>query len=138
MTEDKTKYQELENEILKLKLELKIQGEIINKIPIPFFVKDKDFKYLNCNDAFVNYLGLPKPKLINSTNYDVLSKELADKYYIADCKLRDGLENQIYESKVVYSDGTLHDIIFHKARLINEKNEFYGIIGFMLDITANK
>ncbi|NOQ25676.1 MAG: PAS domain S-box protein [Bacteroidales bacterium] len=138
MPDDKPTYQDLENEIIKLKIELNIQDEIINTIPNPLFVKNKDFKYTNCNDAFASYLGLPKTKIINSTVYDISPKELADKYYIADCELRDNSENQIYESKVKYANGTLHDIIFHKACLINEKNEFYGIVGIMLDITKRK
>jgi PAS domain S-box-containing protein len=138
MADNKPTYHELENKITKLKLELRIQDEVLNSIPNPLFIKDQDFKYKNCNDAFASYLGLPKAKIINSTVYDVAPKELADRYFIADCELRDSLENQKYESKVKYADGTLHDIIFHKARLINEKNEFYGIIGIMLDITERK
>jgi PAS domain S-box-containing protein len=131
-------YQELENKIAKLKLELRIQDEILNSIPNPLFIKDKDFIYKNCNEAFANFLGLPKTKIINSTVYDVAPKELADKYSDADYKLRDSLVDQRYESKVQFADESIHDIIFYKACLINDKNEFYGIIGIMLDITKRK
>ncbi|PKQ61279.1 hypothetical protein BZG01_19570 [Labilibaculum manganireducens] len=138
MTQGKPTYQDLEKEIIKLKLELKIQDKMINTIPNPLFVKNKDFIYTNCNDAFAAYLGLPKTEIINSSVYDIAPKELADKYYLADCELRDSLENQTYECNVKYADGTLHDIIFHKANITNEKNEFCGIVGIMLDITEYK
>ncbi len=138
MADNKLAFQELENKIANLKLELRIQDEVLNSIPNPLFIKDKDFVYKNCNDAFARYIGLPKSKIINSTVYDIAPKELADRYYLADCELRDSSVNQQYESKVKFSDGNLHDIIFHKACLINEKNEFYGIIGIMLDITERK
>jgi PAS domain S-box-containing protein len=138
MINDQPTYQDLEKEIIKLKLELKIQDKMINTIPNPLFVKNKDFIYTNCNDAFARYLGLPKSKIINSSVYDISPKELADKYYIADCDLRDNLKNQTYESKVKYADGALHDIIFHKANIINDNNEFSGIVGIMLDITERK
>ena len=87
---------------------------------------------------FAEYLGLPKSKIINSSVYDIAPKELADKYHLADYELRDSLENQTYECNVKYADGTLHNIIFHKANIINEKNEFCGIVGIMLDITEYK
>ncbi len=138
MTNETPTYQELEKEIIKLKLELQIQDKMINTIPNPLFVKNKDFIYTNCNEAFANYLGLPKTKIINSSVYDISPKELADRYYSADCELRDNLKNQSYESKVKYADGTIHDILFHKANIINENNEFCGIVGIMLDITERK
>ncbi len=138
MINDQPTYQDLEKEIIKLKLELKIQNKMINTIPNPLFVKNKDFIYTNCNDAFARYLGLPKSKIINSNVYDIAPKELADRYHTADCELRDSAKNQTYESKVKYADGTLHDIIFHKANIIDEEDEFCGIVGIMLDITERK
>lgn len=138
MSIEKPTYQDLEKEIIKLKLELKVQNKMIDTIPNPLFIKDKDFVYTNCNDAFSKYLGLPKSKILNSSVFDIAPKELADKYYTADCELRDSLKNQTYESKVKYADGTIHDILFHKANIINDKNEFCGIIGIMLDITERK
>ncbi len=138
MAKNKPTYQELENKIAELKLELKIQDKMLNSIPNPLFVKDKNFVYKYCNDTFADYLGFPKSKIINSTVYDIAPKELADKYNIADCELSDSLGNQKYESTVKFADGSLHNIIFDKAYLINEKNEFDGIIGIMLDITKRK
>ncbi len=128
-------YEELEQKIKKLEHELKIRDEIIDKIPNPLFVKDNRFRYTICNNAFSEYIGLPKEKILNSTVYDISPKELADKYYKADKELSEKQENQKYESKVKYADQTLHDIIFHKACLLNEKKEFEGIVGIMLDIT---
>jgi PAS domain S-box-containing protein len=135
MKDQKTTYQDLEEEIIRMRRELDIRDEMINTIPYPLFVKDKDFKYTYCNDAFANFLGLPKSKILNSTVYDLSPKELADVYYAADCELRDQLEKQVYESKVKYADGSLHDIIFNKARLFDAENEFCGIIGIMHDIS---
>lgn len=138
MTESKPSYEELENENISLKHKLKVQDEMINTIPNPLFVKDKDFKYTNCNEAFANYFGLPKSKIINANVYDIASKQLADKFNAADFKLREQAVFQKYESKVEYADGSFHDIIFHKACLINDEKEFDGIVGIMLDITERK
>ena len=138
MAKNKSTYQELENKIAELKLELKIQDKILNSIPNPLFIKDKNLVYKYCNDTFADYLGIPKSKIINSTVYDIATKELANKYNIADCELRDSLGYQKYESNVKFADGSLHNIIFDKACLINDQNEFDGIIGIMQDITKRK
>jgi len=129
---------DLEDEIIRLKLELEIRDEMIHAIPNPLFVKNKDFKYINCNDAFAKFIGLPKSEILNSTAHDISPKELADKYHAADCELRDQLGKQEYEYKVKYADGTLHDIIFNKACLLDEENKFSGIVGIMQDITEKK
>ncbi|MBU1214679.1 MAG: EAL domain-containing protein, partial [Gammaproteobacteria bacterium] len=45
---------------------------------------------------------------------------------------------QVYESNVKHCDGTLHDVIFHKARLNDSNGDPMGIIGVILDITDRK
>ncbi|WP_445749230.1 PAS domain-containing sensor histidine kinase [Polaribacter sp.] len=132
---EKPTYDDLEKEIVKLKRELQIKDEILNQIPNPIFVKDENFKYTYCNDSFSNYIGLPKQKIINATVYDISCKELAELYNKADIELAEKQKEQIYQSKVKYADGTLHDIIFHKACLFNENKDFKGIVGLMIDIT---
>lgn len=138
MNKNKPTYKELEEEILKLKRELKIQDKMMDNIPNPLFIKDKDFIYTHCNKAFSEYLGIAKENILNCNVYQISPKELADKFYAADCELRDSFKNQIYETKVKYADGSLHDILFNKARIVDEKNNFQGIVGIMLDITKRK
>lgn len=133
----KPSYSELEIELGKLKEEIEIANTILDTIPDPVFVKDANFRYTNCNAAFVNLLGIPKEKIINSTVYDIAPAELAENYNEADCKLRNQTDNQIYESKVRFADGTLHDIVFHKAAIISN-SKFCGITGIMFDVTERK
>jgi PAS domain S-box-containing protein len=130
-------YVELEKEIKKLREELQVSNDILDTILDPVFVKDADFIYKNCNLAFANYLGIPKEKIINSSVYDVSSKELGDIYHKADCKIKETREIQIYEHKVIYADGTLHDVIFHKSPILRN-SEFFGITGIIFDITEKK
>lgn len=125
------------NSIKKLRDELQITNDILDTILDPIFVKDADFSYTHCNIAFTKYIGLPKEKIINSTVYDVAPKELADIYHEADCKLKERKEVQVYENKVRYADGTMHDVIFHKSPIIRN-SEFCGITGIIFDVTEKK
>ncbi len=53
MADNKLAFQELENKIANLKLELRIQDEVLNSIRTLCLSKDKDFVYKNCNDALL-------------------------------------------------------------------------------------
>jgi len=138
MKKEKPTYQELEQKIKILERELKIRDKIIDKNPNPLFFKNKDFRYAICNSAFVDCIGLPKEKIINSTVYDVSPKELADVYYQADKELAEKKEKQIYEAKVKRADESMRDILFHKTCLFDDQNNFEGILGVMIDITEKK
>lgn len=133
----KPAYTDLENEIARLRQELQITGDILDTILDPVFVKNSDFIYTNCNTAFTRFIGLPKEKIINSTVYDVADREWADIYNAADCKLREENKVQVYENKVRFADGSMHEVIFHKAPIIRD-GQFAGITGIMFDITEKK
>ena len=45
---------------------------------------------------------------------------------------------QVYEAKVKYADGSIHDILFTKGATVNEEGLVKGIVGNMIDITERK
>jgi PAS domain S-box/diguanylate cyclase (GGDEF) domain len=128
-------------EVLKLtKNNEKIQflQTLIETIPNAIFYKDSNFIYRYCNNAFLKFIGLEREEVIDHSVYDISPKELADIYNKADYELFKSNSNQIYESKVVYKDGTPHDVIFNKAVVINNENKAIGIVGVIVDITERK
>ena len=111
---------------------------LIETIPNAIFYKDSSLIYRYCNNAFLKLLGLEREEVIGHSVYDISPKKLADIYNKADCELFKSKSNQIYESKVVYKDGTSYDVIFNKAVVINNKNKANGIVGVIVDITERK
>ncbi|WP_298272790.1 PAS domain S-box protein [Geobacter sp.] len=108
---------------------------IIESIPNPIFFKNARGIYENCNRAFSEFLGIPKERLIGSTVYDVAPAELAAVYHRADLELMAEHGTQVYEAKVRYADGMLHDVIFYKSTILQEEGTLRGLVGVMLDIT---
>lgn len=111
---------------------------LMDSIPVPIFFKDKHGKYIGCNKAFEDFLGMQKGAIIGKTVYEVAPKELADRYHEADTSLFRSMGNQVYESRVKHSNGSVHDVIFHKAVFFDRKGELAGLIGVILDITDRK
>ncbi len=111
---------------------------LMDSIPVPIFFKDKHGKYIGCNRAFEDFLGMQKGAIIGKTVYEVAPKELADRYHEADTALFRSMDNQVYESRVKHSNGSVRDVIFHKAVFFDRKGELAGLIGVILDITDRK
>jgi len=111
---------------------------LMDAIPAPIFYKNEDGVYTGCNDHFVQYLGLPREKIVGQTVYGVAPSKMAEVYHKADLDLIQKGGSQVYETSVSHGDGTVHDVMFHKAVFHKANNEPGGIIGVMLDITERK
>lgn len=111
---------------------------LMDSIPVPIFYKNRDGKYIGCNKAFEEFLGMQKEKIIGKTVYEIASKELADSYYEADKTLFQSKGSQIYEARVKSGNGSVRDVVFHKAVFYDHKGGLAGLIGIILDITGRK
>ena len=111
---------------------------LMEAIPVPVFYKDKEGKYIGCNSAFEDFLGMRKEEIIGKTVYEVAPKELADRYHEADTVLFQNRGSQVYEAIVRRHKGSVHYVLFHKAVFYNRGGTLSGLIGVILDITQRK
>jgi len=111
---------------------------IIDAVAVPLFYKDLQGRYMGCNRAFAEMLGKSRDEIVGKSVYDVAPSDLAQVYHQADLDLiaRQGI--QIYETKVKFGDGQLHDILFYKAVFKGIAGEISGMVGTMLDISELK
>lgn len=121
----------------ELALFLRLQTTL-DTLPSPIFIKNSEGRYIACNKAFEDYLGLSRAKIIGRTVYDIAPRQLATVYEKADQELMQRGGTQSYEANVRYADGTDHDVIFHKSVFLNAAGEVDGISGTMLDISERK
>ena len=117
---------------------LNFQQLLMDTIPSPIFSKNALGRYNLCNKAFQAYVGLTPEQLLGKTVFDLWPEELAQKYDEMDRKILGSSETQIYESQVRYADGSLHDVIFHKAVFRDDAGAPAGQVGVILDITERK
>lgn len=110
----------------------------LDTLPSPIFIKNRSGRYIACNKAFEQYLGLPHSQIIGASVFDIAPEELARVYEKADQELLAPGGNQSYETRVRYADGTLRDVIFHKSVFLDANGQPEGISGTILDITERK
>lgn len=110
----------------------------VDMLPSPLFMKDRHGRYIACNKAFEDYIGLPRDAIVGATVHDVAPPELARIYEKADQDLMAQGGKQIYEAQVRFADGSIHDVIFYKSVFYAPNGEADGISGTMLDISERK
>ncbi|MBN1166856.1 MAG: PAS domain S-box protein [Methanospirillaceae archaeon] len=111
---------------------------LIDTLPVPVFYKNRDGFYTGCNAAFEEYFGKNRDDIIGRSVYDLWPKEMADVYYHADTAVFESPGNQRYEASVRYADGSVHDEVFYKAPVLDNKSRVSGLIGAFLDVTKQK
>jgi PAS domain S-box-containing protein len=135
ITERKREQEELKNN-------LRFLETLINTIPSPIFFKDRQGRYLGCNDAFARQIvGMPKENIIGKSVFELpeaIPPELADEYYEQDQRLFRELDVQVYEKPVQCADRVRRDFLFTKAPFNNFAGDVAGIVAVMLDITERK
>ncbi|WP_246043885.1 cache domain-containing protein [Geomonas edaphica] len=122
----------------EIRTQLLFQQHLLDTIPSPIFSKDALGRYNLCNKAFQSYVGLTREELIGKSVFELWPEELAQRYYDMDREIMEATGTQIYESQVRYADGSLRDVMFHKASFRDEHGTPGGLVGVILDITERK
>lgn len=111
---------------------------LIEAIPNPVFYKDKEGKYLGCNRAFEQCLGITRKDFVGKTVDELIPDESAAPHTQADDLIFETGEKQVHESQIRYADGTMHDVQFYKAAYKNTEGQIDGLVGVMIDVTERK
>lgn len=110
-------------------------SSVINLIDDLIFYKDKDFKYIGCNAAFLNFINIPVEDLIGKNDFDIFEHEVAsvfrhhDKLMLAQNKIRTNKE------WVTYPDGNNVFLLTKKIPFLYDATNT-GILGISRDVTT--
>lgn len=124
----------------ELKNQITFLNTLIQTIPNPFYLKDRNKTFVDCNEAFV--------KLFNSTKDGIIGKRIEDLrqvqkrgWYSEYVKI----ENKLLEKPGIKEfefymerDGRKYYYLNYLASVKNYNNEIIGILGIVVDITQRK
>lgn len=113
---------------------------IINTAPISIFWKDRNLRYLGCNNSFAKDAGVECPNdLIGKDDYQIVWKDHAELYRADDLRvIESGIPKLSYDEPQTATDGNLKWLRTSKVPLRNEINEIVGVLGMYEDITKFK
>jgi diguanylate cyclase (GGDEF)-like protein/PAS domain S-box-containing protein len=122
----------------KIAGQLAFQRQLMEAIPVPICQKDLNGVFLNCNQAFVELLGLPREKIIRRFSANLMDLQAAEQHQALEAKVIASGKKQQEELRQLLPDGTSCDLLVVKAPLVDEDGRIVGIIGSAVDITVQK
>jgi PAS domain S-box-containing protein len=111
---------------------------LLSAIPTPVFFKDAEGRYLGCNRAFTEQLGLTADRIKGKTVGDLWPGEYAAAYHAKDLELMQAPRQQTYEYRVRDRHGEDRDVIYARDVFRDETGRVAGIVGAYVDITDRK
>lgn len=113
---------------------------LIDAIPHPIYYKDAEYRYLGCNKAFEQFLGIQRDDFIGKTVDEVWPLDLTEKYQQTDRELLESpdIRSQVTSGVMETSEGKRCDVLFHKAVYSNPDGSTGGIISVVEDLTERK
>jgi PAS domain S-box-containing protein len=138
ITERKKAEESLKEVRSNLERSLRFTEALLSAIPTPAFFKDREGRYIGCNRAFSELIGVTADQIKGKTVEEFWSAEYAAVYRQKDLELIEHPGVQVYDFKVQDKDGVVHPVIYVKNVFYDEHNEIAGIVGTFVDITERK
>jgi PAS domain S-box-containing protein len=136
MSEDITQREQL---LATLSRERAMLGTLINTLPDLIWLKNDEGVYLSCNKRFEQFFGANTSDIVGKTDYDFVSKELADFFRRHDQKAMENNGPSRNEEEIRFaSDGHREILETTKTPMLDENGNLIGILGIGHDITARK
>lgn len=110
---------------------------LMDAIPTAFYVKDKNFKYIQFNSMFEELTGFKVQDFTNKSVFDIFPEEIAEVYHESDLQtIEEGKSTS--EAEIRIANGVLKHVIFYKTATKDKEGNFNGLIGVIVDITEQK
>lgn len=125
----------------ELRKQFTLLESIMSAIPHSVFWKDKNSRYLGCNQRFAKDAGLSSPsQLIGKSDYDMpWKKEESDFFVACDKKIMGSGQGEYnIEETQKNSQGEDTVVLTSKVPLKDNDGEVYGILGIYANITDFK
>jgi PAS domain S-box-containing protein len=122
----------LRNEQMRLKI-------LLETIPDMIWLKDIEGTYLSCNPRFEKFFGAKESEIIGKTDYDFVSKELADFFREKDRAALKANSPSVNLEWVTFSDDGHKELLETiKAPIHDANGNVTGILGIARDVTKYK
>jgi len=127
---------EITEEVLakeKLEKSNKLLENIMNAIPLPVYVKNRNSEYLKCNEAFLEQFSLTNEQLIGRSAHEVFPWYSERIMEIEQKLMSDG---NTFDTQNVDYNSDLEKLVYRSVLTHNGEKE--GIVGVMIDVSDLK
>ncbi len=111
---------------------------VIEHIPDPIFIKDRNHTLIAMNRANAEVIGLPEQEIIGKTDYDFFPPELAAKFQQRDNEVFESNQPYVAEDKTVWADGQEHIAYTRLIPIPDNRGLPQYMLGITQDVTERK
>lgn len=114
--------------------------QMLNALPVRIFWKDRDSRFLGCNQLFAEDAGVPNPyEFIGRSDYYFYHPDQAAAFRRDDAEVMAvGAPRLRIEEQLTHSNGEQLWIETSKLPLRDDRGQVIGVVGFYVDVTARK
>jgi PAS domain S-box-containing protein len=127
----------LESEKEKASRAAKMYHEILDAIPDPLLIKDRQHRYVLVNQELANLLGVTKDEMIGKNDYDFLPKYICDVYWNKEEEVFSTLRVNENKEEIIDSHGHFKTILTKKTPMRDENGDLV-VLGLIRDITERE
>ena len=111
--------------------------ELLERLPVPMFVKARDGRYLGVNKAWEELFGVSRESFVGKQVGDLYPQnpDIAEMHAARDRELWARPGSQSYPTSIITPDGRRRDTIYYKATF-PAQGDPQGLIGAIFDVTA--
>lgn len=135
-TKDKTVYHQMPTGFLSVDANALILTNIIKSLPGSVYWKDKEGRYLGCNDTMLEMVGMES--VIGKTDFDMPWVDSAETIRNNDLRVMALNSSLELEETATLADGQQVTVLTKKTPLRDDQGNVIGIIGVSLNITHRK
>ncbi|MBD3401712.1 PAS domain S-box protein [candidate division GN15 bacterium] len=107
---------------------------LFDAVPMPIFYKGIDGYYIDCNDAYGQFLGVGRSEIIGRKLGDIVGSDRAEPFRQHDVELMNNPGKHSVETRLEFADGRANDILVTKATYTTADGSLAGIVGTVFDI----
>ncbi|WP_263833883.1 PAS domain-containing sensor histidine kinase [Sulfurospirillum oryzae] len=122
---------------LKYQQQLRDIEAVLDIIPVPVFIKDKNFRYIGCSRAFCEYFGLSKEQVLGKTAFDLYPIEIANRLYERDLEMHER-NFQVYKVTTIAPLTKQEVTLEIQKKQMMRGGKFDGFVGVFIDITQSE
>lgn len=110
---------------------------ILNTVPQPIFVKDRQGRYVFLNDAACEMMGYRREDMLGRSSHTFFPKEQADCFVAGDGEVLGSTHRTLHEEALTDARGEVHVILSRKAACTDASGNDI-VVGVITDITERK
>ncbi|MDD5655600.1 MAG: PAS domain S-box protein, partial [Candidatus Omnitrophica bacterium] len=114
------------------------QRAILNNIPDMVWLKDKESRFVEVNEAFGAACGLAPDEVKGKTDLDIWPRELAESYRADDREVMSTKKRKRIEERLADKQGQIQWLETIKTPVFDSKGVVVGTTGIARDITERK